>query len=255
MIEPIFDDSSPDNALVPAGFSSGYKGMYSASMVAADVSTPFPQELLIPSHEWQARIEEMEERKSRVSDLLKQGGVPVLNQQSTNFCWCFAPVLIMMIQRAIQNEPMVRLSPASVACPITKFRNNGGYGGDALEYLIDHGVVPSEMWPDTAIDRKYLTDAAVLRAAEFRVTEWWSLRPRNINEQISCLLRRIPVSSGLNYWGHQVADVDAVWVNGKIGVRFLNSWGTEWGADGYGIRQGNKMPGDDMTCIRQAVAT
>jgi hypothetical protein len=253
--EPIFDDSTPDNPVVPAGFSTGWKGAYRSGMTAADVSIPFPAELLIPEHEWQARIEEMEERKSRTSDLIDQAGVPVLNQQQTNFCWAFAPTMCLMITHAIQNQPLVVLSPASVACPITGFKNRGGYGGDSLEYIIEHGIVPASQWPQTAIDRKYLTEANKQAALLNRATEWWSLRPRNVQEQISCLLRRIPLSTGLNYWGHQVCDVDPVWVNGKIGVRFRNSWGSEWGQNGYGIRQGNKMPGDDMTCIRVAVAS
>ena len=251
----IYDDSTDEPPVTPAGFSTGYKGMYSGSMTAADISTPFPAELLIPESEWQARIQEMEERKSRVSDILAQAGVPVLNQANTNYCWAFAPTMCLMAMRAVQNQPMVVLSPASVAAPITKYRNVGGYGGDSLQYIIDQGLAPESMWPQTAIDRRYDTEASRTARAEFKATEWWSLRPRNVQEQISCLLRRIPISTGLNYWAHQVCDVDPVWVNGRIGVKFRNSWSADWGEDGYGIRQGNKLPGDDMTCIRVAVAS
>lgn len=251
----IFDDSTDELQLTPAGFSTGYRGMYSGSMTAADISIPFPSELLIPENEWQARIQEMEERKSRVSDILEMANVPVLDQKSTNFCWAFAPTMCLMATRAVQNQPTVVLSPASVACPITRYRNVGGYGGDSLQYIIDNGVSPESMWPQTAIDKRYDTPESRASRADFKGTEWWSLRPRNIQEQISCLLRRIPISTGLNYWGHQICDVDPVWINGKIGVRFRNSWSRDWGDNGYGIRQGSKMPGDDMTCIRVAVAS
>lgn len=250
----VFDDSTDEPPVTPAGFSTGYRGMYSGSMTAADISTPFPQELLIPESEWQARVQEMEERKSRVSDILAASGVPVLNQQNSNYCWAFAPTMCLMATRAVQNQPMVVLSPASVAAPITRYRNVGGYGGDSLQYIIDYGIVPESMWPQTAIDRRYDTEESRTARAANRATEWWSLRPRNKQEQISCLLRRIPLSTGLNFWAHQVCDVDPVWHNGQIGVRFRNSWGAEWGDNGYGIRQGSKMLGDDMTCIRVAVA-
>ena len=251
----IYDDSTDEPPVTPAGFSTGWRGMYSGSMTAADISTPFPAELLIPEHEWQARIQEMEERKTRISDILDQAKVPVLNQQNTNYCWAFAPTMCLMAMRAVQNQPMVVLSPASVAGPITRYRNVGGYGGDSLQYIIDNGIVPESMWPQTAIDRRYDTPESQAERAKYMATDWWSLRPRNTQEQISCLLRRIPISTGLNYWAHQICDIDPVWVNGRIGVRFRNSWDVTWGDKGHAIRQGNKMPGDDMTCIRVAVAS
>jgi len=251
----VYDDSTDEPPQTPAGFSTGYRGMYSGSMTAADISTPFPSELLIPENEWQARIEEMEQRKSRIGDILDLAGVPVLNQKNTNYCWAFAPAMCLMATRAVQNQPMIVLSPASVAGPITRYRNVGGYGGDSLQYIIDNGIVPESMWPQTAIDRQYDTPESRAARAGYKATEWWSLRPRNKQEQISCLLRRIPISTGLNYWAHQVCDINAVWLNGQIGVEFVNSWDITWGNRGRAIRQGSKMLGDDMTCIRQAIAS
>ncbi|MES2790087.1 MAG: C1 family peptidase [Planctomycetota bacterium] len=258
--EQIIDDSTPDSHfdLTPDGMSKGYQGMFRSQQSADELTVPFPAELLIPQSDWQGWIEETEARKSRVSDLVTQAGLPCKDQASTNFCWANAPVHLLEVSRVIQNQTMVILSPASVACPINNFRNQGGWGEDALRQLITDGAVPVSKWPANAIQKQYYTEANIALAKSYRAAEWWNLRPKNINEHISCLLRRIPVAVGLNYWGHEVSDYEAVWVNGKIGVRFRNSWTMNWptqGAGGYSIRQGNKLPADDAVAIRTGTAS
>lgn len=256
--EQIFDDGTNESELIPAGFSTGYKGMFRSSAQADALTIPFPDELLIPESDWQGMIEEMEERKTRVSDLVNQAGLPCKDQGQTNFCWANAPVHCLEVLRVIQNQPMVILSPASVACPITGFRNNGGFGGDALEWLIQSGVVPVENWPANAIDRRYYTEANKLLAREFKALEWFNLRPRNKQQHISCLLRRIPIAVGLNYWSHETTDYEPVWLNGQIGVRSRNSWRMDWpvpGGMGYYVRQGSKMLADDLVAPRTTTAS
>lgn len=255
MPEFIIDDSTPDSKLDPAGFSTGYRGMFRSAASAAETTVAFPAANLIPRHEWQARAEEMKERKSRVSDICDAAGLSIANQAQTKFCWAFAPVRNLEVIRVIQNQPMVRLSPASVACKINGFKNNGGWGEDALQYLLEHGAVPSSQWPATAIDRKYDTPANETAAKSYRVTEWWRLEPRNHDQLVSCLLMRIPVAVGLNFWGHEVLATDPIWRNGGIDIGFDNSWSDTWGDRGRGILAGNKRFADDAVAARVAVAT
>jgi len=89
----------------------------------------------------------------------------------------------------------------------------------------------------------------------YRITEWMELRPRNLEEHISLLLRNIPVAVGLNYWSHEVSDHDAVWLDGTVAVRFRNSWDMDWGDKGFAIRQGSKMYADDAVAPRVALAS
>jgi hypothetical protein len=257
--EIIYDDSTVEEApITPDGMSTGYRGMFRSSQSVDELTTPFPDELLIPEADWQGWIEEQEERKTRVSDLVLQAGLPCKDQGQTNFCWANAPVHLLEVNRVMQGQPMVILSPASVACPINGFRNQGGWGEDALRQLINAGAVPTAFWPANAISKQYYTTANKTAALENRVIEWWNIKPRNKQQHISCLLRRWPVAVGLNYWGHEVPDYEAVWVNGQIGVRFRNSWTEDWptvGAHGFSIRQGSKMLADDAVVIRSSVAS
>jgi hypothetical protein len=251
-------DESVATIPTPENLSTGYQGMFRSAAAADELTVPFPDELLVPESDWQGWIEEQEERKTRVSDLVMQAGLPCKDQGQTNFCWANAPVHIMEITRLIQNQPMVLLSPASVACPINGFKNRGGWGEDALRQLISAGAVPVALWPANAISKQYDTQANRTLALDYRASEWWNLRPRNDKQLISCLLRRIPVACGYNWQGHETVAVEAVWKNGKIGTRNRNSWSMNWpsvGAGGWYILQGQKMSADDAVAIRSGTAS
>ena len=208
---------------------------------------------LIPRDEWDERIRDMEKSKSRLSDLLI--GLDVLNQSNTSFCWANAPVFATMAIRRVAGQPDVRLSPASVACPINGFRNQGGWGSDALEHIIKYGIVPQSMWPANAIDRKYYTAEAKQEALKYRVTEWEDMESRSLDQLFTCLLSRIPVPCGYNWMRHEMTACDAMIMGpNQYSVRVANSWG---GADkpdrGYMVLSGSKMYGDDQCCPRVAM--
>ena len=256
--EPIIDDeSSSDLEAPPSGESTGLMLPMSHSAEGGnygDLASAFPQKLLIPESDWQGIIQDKEERKDRISDYITKYKVPCKSQAKTNYCWIFGPVGAVEVVRLFQNHEYVDLSPASCGSKIKNFRNDGGYGPEGLRYIVEHGIVPSSMWPAAAIQRKYDTPEAWVEADKYRVTEWMELRPRNMEQVVSCLLRNIPVTVGLSWWGHQVYYADAVWLDGEIAVRPRNSWGPGWGTDGFSILRGSKMVPDDAVAPRVAMA-
>lgn len=251
--EIVIDDDTPEEVTHGTGFG---RGLVKADGYAG-AADPFPPELLIPRSEWQARIAEMEAQKSRLSDLIVQAGLPCKDQQQTNYCWINAPTHCTEIVRVLMNEPTVILSPASAGAQIKNYRNEGGWGKEGLQWIVDHGLVPVEKWPANAIDRRYATPENKQLALDYRVTEWTELQPRNLDQLVSMLLRRIPVAIGLDWWSHEVTAVDPVWLNGAIAIRPRNSWGMDYpnpGAGGFFILQGSKMYPDDAVAPRVAVA-
>lgn len=210
---------------------------------------------LIPESQWAERIEYLEQTKSRLSDLARGLQIPVKSQGNTNYCWINAPVWCVELNRAAQGQSHVELSPASVGCKIKNFRNQGGWGTEGLEYIIEHGVVPAEMWPANAITRRHDTEAAWIEAEKYKVSEWWDLEPGNFDQLMTCVLNLVPVAVGYNWWGHEVTALDGVILSrGKVGIRIGNSWGPSWGDNGFGILTRSKATPDDAVAPRVAVA-
>lgn len=252
----IIDDATPTDGLFPKHRARGLDLSNRPDGFAyGGTAEPFPDELLVSRSEWQARIEEMQERKTRLSDRVDQAGLPCKDQQQTNYCWINAPTHCTEIVRSGQNQRPVILSPASAGAQITGYRNRGGWGKEGLEFIARSGLVPVEKWPANAIDRRYATPENLELALAYRVTEWWELEPRNLDHLISCLLRRIPVAVGYNWWGHEVTAYDPVWIDGAIGIRPRNSWGMGYGDRGYFVLQGNRMLPDDAVAPRVAIAS
>ena len=87
--EVIFNDETPAASFdAPEGMSCGLDlGLRGpGEFEYGEFANPFPKELLIPRSEWQARIQEMEEQKSRISDLIRLKKLPHKDQNGTNYC-------------------------------------------------------------------------------------------------------------------------------------------------------------------------
>lgn len=214
-----------------------------------DDSGPFRSEFslpLIPEVEWKERIEEQERTKTRPSDLMRRAGVPCKNQRSIPYCWIFAAVSAYEQMRVQQGERYVALSPASAGGPITGYRAVGGWSTRGLRWIGENGLIPTEKWPDTAIDRRYATPENEALRKSFTCPDWMEARPRNFHELISALLSGLPGACGYNWQSHATVCLDAVVLpSGEVGTRSRNSWGADYGDDGFYVLSGNKKYADD----------
>jgi len=245
----IIDDStSEDRWAGPSGLDMSERpnqGGYGYSGLAQ----PFPRALRVLSKsEVIALAKDQEKYKSRISDLREWRQWHVKNQGQTNYCWANATVYALELQLLKQNQPVPSLSAASVAAPIKGYRNQGGWGGDALKFLRTRGAVPVEFWPANAIDRRFDTEANQLRASKYRCTDWVEIQPQNMLQAATVILMGHPISAGFNWWGHQVTLMDVVIRDGEIGWRIANSWGPEWGQGGIGELHGRRAVFDDGVC-------
>jgi len=252
--EIVIDDDFPDSKIeeisrnMPKGLNKGFGANYGNRGLTA-----LPKKWLIPRNEWQPRIEEIHARKMLLSDRIRKAGVKMKNQASLNYCWVFAVVHSYEINRLSANMPYKSYSPVSVGGPIKGWANVGGWGVEAIQRMGQEGVNETADWPDTALDKRYYTAANREKALENRVTEWFECEPRNIDEHISLLLHLRSAAAGRSWWAHEITDVDAVWVNGAIGVRYRNQW-LGFGDDGFAILQGNRMLADDLVSPQVSMA-
>jgi hypothetical protein len=207
---------------------------------------------VIPRSEWPGRIAKMEADKSRLSDVVLRAGIPSLDQNGTNYCWCNAVITAMETLRCVARDKYVKLSAASVAAPIQNYRNQGGWGAMALDFIVKHGVAAAEFWPANYWQSsKYDNEESRASRERHKVSEWWDIKPRSFDQLMTCLLLRIPVPIGLSWWKHEVCAMDPVNLGGgKFGARIRNSWGDSYGMKGFAVLSESKATPDDAVAPR-----
>ena len=214
---------------------------------------PFPK---IPRSEWPARIQEINDRKQLLSERLLNLKIPSLNQQQTNFCWGNGPTGSLEDLRVRNRLPHIRLSPASVCAPVRGYRNQGGWGGEWIEYASKNGVCSADVWPVNAIDRSLDNAKSQANRKLFIITEWYELTPRDFDEVMTALLLGFSVAVGYNWWGHEVRLVDPMYFGGTdFGARFRNSWGDSFGHEGFDVLHERKATPDDAVIPASSIPT
>mgnify|MGYP001589357742 CR=1 FL=1 len=234
LFDPVIDGHRMRRGLVPRDRTT-----YPVPMFAP------PSEItLFPRSEWDARIDEQEQQQSSLQHIFSRStDLPIkyLHQNGHGYCWAYSTGNALMLLRALNNQPYIRLNPHAVAAIIKRGRDEGGWCGLSAQFLRDVGIPTETFWKVHSRDTKQDTAGMRVNAAAHKVTEDFvdltnDVYDRNLttDQLASCLLQNIPCALDYNEWVHSVCA--ARWVRiekGSYGPRILNSW-LRWGENGFG---------------------
>lgn len=203
-------------------------------------------------------------------------------------CWAHSTTSAVMLLRALQNEPYIRLSAYAIACVIKNFRDEGGWCGLSAKFWRERGCPSSEFWPEQSMSRSNDRPETWENAAKHKVTEDWVDLSKDVYDQnltfeqvVTCCIDCNPMAWDFSDWSHSVGGMDAVDgqsvfdqgyraesgkkmkkaefdkifamdhpVTGGIAIRLWNSWGDQWSEKGMGIRTGSKAIPDGAVALR-----
>lgn len=211
---------------------------------------------LIPRSEWPDRIARKDADKSWLIDLVRPT-MPVLDQDGLGYCHAYACVQAAMAQRLVQHHEFIPLSPESIGGPITHWQNEGANPEDDMLQLARVGACaarfmdkPWSLCPD-CWDPAWQADCAL-----HKCTEWYDcgIPGKTFDALVTCALLNLPVHAGFYWWGHAVYGALQVRRRDQYEVLWRNSWGPDFGDDGYfWMPEGDEGTPDDCTFAPRAM--
>jgi len=241
---------------LPPRFRRGYTGRPFDKVPYGGASYAKPRARRIYDRsEWAERAKDKKKYGSSLREVWRRGGLNVLNQQQTNYCWCNGVVGAYQAKRAFQGLPYIKFSAASVAARLKRYQNVGGWGGEAIEGINQGLLCNLDLWPANEIDDRFDTPEARAYGKTHSVLEWDDLKPGSFEELASALLDDDPVPAGHMWWGHLVCHLDLVQLGrDDWATIFANSWGPDWEDEGFGVMHENKARPDEANALRSVAA-
>lgn len=173
---------------------------------------------LIPRDEWS------EWSDTTLRDKVRQ----VLDQDGVGSCATESTTQSVMVARAMAGLPFVLLNPWYIYHTTSGGRDRGSSIDENLRFAREHGIASEAVWPRSKGWRKRPSDEAIENAKKYRIEEFYDIQ--TVDEFVSALLCGFPVVWGAK--GHSVLKVEHRSEREGLDV---NSWGTDWGDDGFGV--------------------
>ncbi len=180
---------------------------------------------ILPRSEWRARL-----------GISLRPHVPIIhNQNGEGSCAGNSSALAgIEILRSLAGLSFVHIAPSSLYKQSGNGRDAGSGLDENLQCLKNVGCVPVEMWGGELGWNKPYPPGFKEEAAKYQVDEWFDLG--TFEAFMSALFYGLPVSYGV-FWGsggHAICAVEPIYEQGEWGCVFANSWGRNWGDNGFG---------------------
>ena len=199
----------------------------------------FPDKWLVPRSSWRDMIREIAEYRITLSNFLE----PLNNQNPESSCVSNATESCIRVIRNVSLgvQHSIKLSPMSLYCRVSSRRHSGSTMQDNLHESNERGLLPEDNPSNRAMfhtvchqntpffPSRELPDNWETTARHFRSHEWYQINSRQAFG--SALLHRWPICYGRN--GHSIAGMDLVFERGRYYCRYLDSYGTDHGENGY----------------------
>lgn len=205
---------------------------------------------LIPESKW---VDLIKAGQGTFLDTIARPVQPCKDQDGLGYCWVYGTTNCAEVARITANLPYIALSPESIGGPLTNWRNQGGWGGDAVQQYLSTGAC-ANVYMDSANSLSPSRWKSGWEADRANFKALLSLDVKSWDEVITLLLLRIPLTAGYNWWSHEVAlYAPTVLSNGQVGLIFRNSWGDSWGDSGFSTLNKSKGTPDDCQAILQMI--
>ncbi len=150
-------------------------------------------------------------------------------QDGLGYCWAYGLTATVMLCRAAECQPTVRLSPTSLGW-LVKWRNQGYYCDAAIAGAKERGIAPVDYCPELVLNTGKFKPGWDLEAKKYRPLEWWDLYTGRDTKATICQATTILATGralyvAYNWWGHALCCVGIKWENNGAVWQLWNSHG------------------------------
>lgn len=206
----------------------------------------------LPKSEWKDRIDHLNEIGGQPYHWHKAEGRKIIHSQASwPYCWQYGVVAAVQNCLLRQGVGYVNLNAFATAYLGKRGRRKGGFGIEGCRNIQEYGITEKEYLPEFRRTLRW-PQSAKNNAKKHKLVDFEEL-PKNSLESVidAILVERCPVSVAFSWWKHLVCAVGVERKGNDYGLIIVNSWGTNWGNNGYETLWGKKAVPFESVAVRQ----